>query len=179
MENIKVDKKGFYNLIKCIYEKLYGPVTVECKKSDKKRYNKIDIDNDFYKCDMEECYLKDENNNKILLNRKPIKGEKLYGSFVVKKLENIDASYMSLDEISDLIEDNKEKYPLLEKVPSLISSLASSKIKYDQVLLLNDEMCNTISEYYFKYLSTINNEDNRLKKNLNNTKVLIRKKDSL
>ena len=86
---------------------------------------------------------------------------------------------MSLDEISDLIEDNKEKYPLLEKVPSLISSLGSSKIKDDQVLLLNDEMCNTISEYYFKYLSTINNEDNRLKKNLNNTKVLIRKKDSL
>ena len=112
MENIKVDKKGFYNLIKCIYEKLYGPVTIECKKSDKKRYNKIDIDNDFYKCDMEECCLKDENDNKILLSRKPIKGEKLYGSFVVKKLENIDASYMSLDEISDLIEDNKEQYPL-------------------------------------------------------------------
>ena len=64
-------------------------------------------------------YLKDENNNKILLSKKPIKGEKLYGSFVVKKLENIDASYMNLDEIKDLIEDNRDKYPLLEKVPSL------------------------------------------------------------
>ena len=70
MKNKLVDKKSFYKLIAEIFENLHGHVAFMSGVDDKERYCKID--DDFYKCKVENAFLVDFNMNQIFATSKPI-----------------------------------------------------------------------------------------------------------
>ena len=157
MENKLVDKKSFYKLMAEIFENLHGHVAFMSGVDDKKRYCKID--DDFYKCKVENAFLVDFNMNQIFATSKPISGVKHFGNNVTSSEKKFNPDVLSLVEICDIVEREKEKYPFVDKVPELISTIDDMNSEdATSVLFIDDEVVDLASLVYCDYVNkTINN----------------------
>lgn len=159
MENLIVDKDDFYNLAKKIFNDVYGEVEIEKLPGRKQRYKKVD--NDYYKCEVEYYCLRDENDNIMLISEKPISGEKHNGTAIIGNTKKFDASYLSLEEIKELINCDKERYPFIAGIPILIESV-TSKMKTNSPLKLDTKIIELAAEAYNSYL--LHRENNKTRK---------------
>lgn len=158
MKNKLVDKKSFYKLIAEIFENLHGHVAVMSGVDDKERYCKID--DDFYKCKVENAFLVDFNMNQIFATSKPISGAKHFGSYVTGSEKKFDPSVLSLVEICDIVEREKENYPFVDKVPELISTIADMNSEDEtSVLFIEDGVVDLASLVYCDYVNKTKNNN--------------------
>ena len=158
MKNKLVDKKSFYKLIAEIFENLHGHVAFMSGVDDKKRYCKID--DDFYKCKVENAFLVDFNMNQIFATSKPIAGVKHFGSYVTSSEKKFDPSVLSLVEICDIVEREKENYPFVDKVPELISTIADMNSEDEtSVLFIEDGVVDLASLVYCDYVNKTKNDN--------------------
>ncbi len=158
MKNKLVDKKSFYKLIAEIFENLHGHVAFMSGVDDKERYCKID--DDFYKCKVENAFLVDFNMNQIFATSKPISGVKHFGSYVTSSEKKFDPSVLSLVEICDIVEREKENYPFVDKVPELISTIADMNSEDEtSVLFIEDGVVDLASLVYCDYVNKTKNNN--------------------
>ena len=158
MKNKLVDKKSFYKLIAEIFENLHGHVAFMSGVDDKERYCKID--DDFYKCKVENAFLVDFNMNQIFATSKPISGVKHFGSYVTSSEKKFDPSVLSLVEICDIVEREKENYPFVDKVPELISTIADMNSEDEtSVLFIEDGVVDLASLVYCEYVNKTKNDN--------------------
>ncbi len=158
MKNKLVDKKSFYKLIAEIFENLHGHVAFMSGVDDKERYCKID--DDFYKCKVENAFLVDFNMNQIFATSKPISGVKHFGSYVTSSEKKFDPSVLSLVEICDIVEREKENYPFVDKVPELISTIADMNSEDEtSVLFIEDGVVDLASLVYCDYVNKTKNDN--------------------
>lgn len=158
MKNKLVDKKSFYKLIAEIFENLHGHVAFMSGVDDKERYCKID--DDFYKCKVENAFLVDFNMNQIFATSKPISGVKHFGSYVTSSEKEFDPSVLSLVEICDIVEREKENYPFVDKVPELISTIADMNSEDEtSVLFIEDGVVDLASLVYCDYVNKTKNDN--------------------
>lgn len=158
MKNKLVDKKSFYKLIAEIFENLHGHVAFMSGVDDKERYCKID--DDFYKCKVENAFLVDFNMNQIFATSKPISGAKHFGSYVTSSEKKFDPSVLSLVEICDIVEREKENYPFVDKVPELISTIADMNSEDEtSVLFIEDGVVDLASLVYCDYVNKTKNDN--------------------
>ena len=158
MKNKLVDKKSFYKLIAEIFENLHGHVAFMSGVDDKERYCKID--DDFYKCKVENAFLVDFNMNQIFATSKPISGVKPFGSYVTSSEKKFDPSVLSLVEICDIVEREKENYPFVDKVPELISTIADMNDEDEtSVLFIEDGVVDLASLVYCDYVNKTKNDN--------------------
>lgn len=158
MKNKLVDKKSFYKLIAEIFENLHGHVAFMSGVDDKERYCKID--DDFYKCKVENAFLVDFNMNQIFATSKPISGVKHFGSYVTSSEKKFDPSVLSLVEICDIVEREKENYPFVDKVPELISTIADMNDEDEtSVLFIEDGVVDLASLVYCDYVNKTKNNN--------------------
>lgn len=158
MKNKLVDKKSFYKLIAEIFENLHGHVAFMSGVDDKERYCKID--DDFYKCKVENAFLVDFNMNQIFATSKPISGVKHFGSYVTSSEKEFDPSVLSLVEICDIVEREKENYPFVDKVPELISTIADMNDEDEtSVLFIEDGVVDLASLVYCDYVNKTKNDN--------------------
>lgn len=158
MKNRMVDKGSFYKLMAEIFENVYGHVAFMSGVDSKERYRKIN--DDFYKCKVENAFLVDFNMNQIFATSKPISGVKHYGNYVTSCEKKFDPSVLSLVEICAMVENEKENYPFVEKVPELISTIADMNGEDETaVLFIDDGVVDIASMVYCDYVNK-NKKDN-------------------
>lgn len=148
MENVKVDKNDFYNLVKRIFESTYGEVRIVKEFGERKRYRKVE--DDYYKCIIEYYYLIDENNNEIFVSGMPVSGNKNTGSFMINETKEFDHSVITLDEIKEIVKEEEEDYPLLVGIPALIQTISD-----DDVIKLEDSAVEDLTNAYLEYNNSI------------------------
>lgn len=152
MKNKMVDKDSFYKLMAEIFENVYGHVAFMSGIDNKERYCKID--DDFYKCKVENAFLVDFNMNQIFATSKPISGVKHYGNYVTSSEKEFDPSVFSLVEICAMVEREKDKFPFVDKVPELISTIADMSDEDEtSVLFIDDGVVEFASEVYCDYIN--------------------------
>lgn len=154
MENIMVDKDGFYKLVERIFNDFGEDVSVKKLIDKKKRYRKVD--NDYYKCVIEHCFIVDNNSDIHFVSSKPISGVKTYGSYVTSSPRSFDASVLEFDEINDLVERENNNYPFIRKIPNLIITMKGFSDKdNDDILSISDEDIEKYSRYYKEFLTDV------------------------
>ena len=113
---------------------------------EKEEYRKVE--NDFYKCKIEETSLITSKGEKLLLNSKPCHGVKKNNLFIIEE-KDFDASILSKKEIDEMISKDVEKFPFLEKMPYVMDCLAQSQNEYQIVITDNQitDICNSFVTY--------------------------------
>ncbi len=146
MENMKVDKDSFYNLVKKIFDDYSDEVSIQKIVDKKKRY--MHVENDFYKCVVEHCFIVDKSGNPLFISSKPVSGFKIYGNYVTGLPKNFDASVLSLEDIKDMTDREVAAYPFVRKIPNLIESINAFNESDSNILSISDEEVSSYSKHY-------------------------------
>lgn len=151
MEEVNVDRKSFYKFLELLFNKIDPVNRVTFKTDNKKGYKKID--NDYYKCFIDEYSLVYPNGEKILSHNLISKAIKLWGNDVIVDQKEFDTSVITLGQMREIFYRDYEKIPMLSRMPEVIQSI-KVKENFDEsgVLVIDDDLKEVLSDTIVDYL---------------------------
>lgn len=165
MENIKVDKKSFYGMMEQLFNDVYGPFSFVTVERAHQEYRKIE--DDFYKCRIEECYLVNNAGEKILVSSKPLSGDKKQGIYSIGATKYFDASVLTIEDIDELINNDVSEYPFLSKIPYVISyDVFDTKKNSDGVLVIDEDVSSALCQSFGKYINSLETAEYQLNEDI-------------
>lgn len=151
MEKVNVDRKSFYEFLETLFNRIDPINQVALKVENKKGYRKID--NDYYKCKIEEYSLVYPDEKKVLPHNLISSAVKHVGYTIVERERKFDTSIITLDEIKSMINANYKNIPFLYRLPDIINSINIEE-NFDKsgVLVINDELKDILCTSIINYL---------------------------
>ena len=151
MEEVIIDRKSFYEFLETLFNRIDPVNRVAFKVEDKKGYRKID--NDYYKCKIEEYSLVYPDEKKVLSHNLISNAVKHVGCAILEKERKFDTSIITLEEIKSMINENYKNIPFLYRLPDIINSINIDE-NFDKsgALVINDELKDILCTNIINYL---------------------------
>lgn len=151
MEEVNIDRKSFYEFLELLFNKIDPVNRVNFKTDNKRGYKKID--NDYYKCFIDEYSLVYPSGEKILSHNLISKAVKICGNNLIIDQKEFDTSVITLEQMREIFYKDYKKIPMLSRMPDVIQSI-KVKENFDEsgVLVIDDDLKEVLSDTIVDYL---------------------------
>lgn len=158
MKEIKVDKDSFYEMMENLFNSIYEPLfVVKCKRE----YG-FTRKGEYFTGKLEEYSLFTKENKYILSNVQMKQGIKYNEMITNKEGTTFDTSFLTIEEIKEMVKEEVLEYHFLAKIPEIMISLGAEENIQDGKIFISDELSTMLCENFKKYVRREKNAERYL-----------------